>query len=73
MGSKNQGFSTSSIFSLVRVRATVKLAGPRLALIGRNSRFPTTVQEYDRSADILVRFDHVGKPQADKNVRAPIT
>ena len=40
---------------------------------GRNSRFPTTVPEYDRSADIFVRFDHVGKPQADKNVRAPIT
>jgi hypothetical protein len=40
---------------------------------GRNSRFPMTVQEYDRSADILVRSDHAGKPQADKNVRAPIT
>jgi hypothetical protein len=40
--------------------------------VGRNSRFPTTVQEYDRSADILVRFDRVGKLQADKNVRAPI-
>jgi len=40
---------------------------------GRNSRFPLTVREYDWSADILVRFDNVGKPRADKNVRAPIT
>ena len=40
---------------------------------GRNSRFPLTVQEYDWSADIPVRFDNVGKPRADKNVRAPIT
>ena len=31
------------------------------------------MQEYERSADVLVRFDRVGKPQADKNVRAPIT
>ena len=29
---------------------------------GRNSRFPLTVQEYDWSAVILVRFDNVGKP-----------
>ena len=29
------------------------------------------MQEYDWSADILVRFDNVGKPRADKNVRAP--
>ena len=46
---------------------------PSQFLNGRNSRFSTTVQEYDRSADILVRFDRVGKPQADRNVRAPIT
>jgi hypothetical protein len=44
-----------------------------IAFAGRDSRFPTTVQEYDRSADILVRFDRVGKLQADRNVRAPIT
>jgi hypothetical protein len=44
-----------------------------IAFAGRDSRFPTTVQEYDRSADILVRFDRGGKLQADRNVRAPIT
>ena len=31
------------------------------------------MQQWDRSADILVRLDPVGKLQADKNVRAPIT
>ena len=44
-----------------------------IAFAGRDSRFPTTVQEYERSADILVRFDRVGKLQAGRNVRAPIT
>ena len=45
-----------------------------LTLRRRNSRFPATVQQRDRSADILVRFDHVRVLQADKlNVRAPIT
>jgi hypothetical protein len=40
---------------------------------GRNSRFPATVQECDRSADILVRLGLDRKLEADKNVRAPIT
>ncbi len=42
-------------------------------VFGHNSRIPTATREYDRSTDILVRFDHVGKPQANRNVRAPKT
>src|ERR1017187_3308196 len=38
---------------------------------GRNSRFPTTVQECDRSADILVRPGAPRNHKAAKNVRAP--
>ena len=37
----------------------------------RISHFSNVVGTVDWSADILVRFDNVGKPQADKNVRAP--
>jgi hypothetical protein len=35
--------------------------------------FRRMCKEYDRSSDILVRFDRVSKLLADRNVRAPIT
>jgi len=42
-------------------------------MLGAQLMLSDDMQQCDRSADILARLDCVGKLQADKNVRAPIT
>ena len=61
-------FACANLFNPGPARQAKRSNSLRLVRI---LRFSNGVRTGDWSADILVRFDNVGKPQADKNVCTP--